>query len=343
MAFDPSGVGRKGQLFGFPYKELEADLIILPVPWDVTVSYHDGAGWGPAAILEASPQLDFSIPGVKTPWKYKTVMSAIENEWVVWGERLRDKASFVIESLEDGAVPNQGDLNEVNQGCEELVNHIRALSHAHLAGNRLVGIVGGDHSAPLGLMQALAEKEKFGILQIDAHMDLRVAYEGFTYSHASIMYNAMKVEGIVSLTQVGIRDYCEEEENYIEQSSKDITTFFDQDLQGRLLNGRPWAETVEEIIDSLPQELYISLDIDGLDPSLCPNTGTPVPGGLTFPQLDYLLRQLARSGKRIVGFDLCEVSPGVGDWDANVGARVLYLLATYSGLSRGTLQWSDHS
>ena len=84
-----------------------------------------------------------------------------------------------------------------------------------------MGVVGGDHSSPLGLLKALANREEFGLLQIDAHMDLRAAYEGFTHSHASIMFNALKLEGVSSITQVGIRDYCEEEELYIKKFKKE--------------------------------------------------------------------------------------------------------------------------
>ncbi|MEM9329499.1 MAG: agmatinase family protein, partial [Bacteroidota bacterium] len=327
MSFDPNGVGRKGSLFGFPYSEKEADLVILPMPWDVTVSYGDGTSWGPAAILDASLQLDFSISGIASPWTYPLALSRIESEWAEWSERLRRDARLVIEALEEGIVPDQAAMDRVNEGCKQMVAHVRHLASAHLADGKTVALLGGDHSTSLGLMQAIGGKGSFGILQIDAHMDLRRAYEGFVYSHASVMTHAMEIAGVSSLTQVGIRDYCQEEQQVVEESQKPIHVFYDDDINEGLFLNRNWSEIVGDIVDTLPEQVYISLDIDGLDPALCPNTGTPVPGGLSFGQLDFLLRSVVRSGRKIVGFDLCEVSPGVGDWDANVGARVLYRLA----------------
>ena len=167
-----------------------------------------------------------------------------------------------------------------------------------------------------------------GILQIDAHADLRNAYEGFTYSHASIMYNAIQLPSISSLTQVGIRDICDYEVSII-NTNKDIYTFYDKQLHEGTYNGKTWDTQCDEIIKTLPENVYISFDIDGLDPKLCPNTGTPVPGGLEFEQAMYLIKKVVDSGRKIISFDLCEVSPHENDneWNANVGARVLYRLS----------------
>ena len=102
-----------------------------------------------------------------------------------------------------------------------------------------------------------------------------------------------------------------------------------------LFEGRTWDSICREMIQELPDKVYISFDIDGLDPKLCPNTGTPVPGGFSFQQAMYLIRKVVESGREIIGFDLCEVAPGdEGDWDANVGARVLYRLNNFMNLSR---------
>jgi agmatinase len=193
--------------------------------------------------------------------------------------------------------------------------------------NKIVALLGGDHSTPLGLMQALAEKHSsFGILHIDAHADLREAYEGFEYSHASIMFNAIKIPQITHLVQVGIRDYCEAELRLIKSDNR-ISAFFDRDIKHRQFEGTTWASICDQIIDVLPKKVYLSFDIDGLDPKLCPNTGTPVPGGLELEQSIYLVEKLVYSGRTIIGFDLNEVAPGKDEWDANVGARLLYRLA----------------
>jgi agmatinase len=180
-------------------------------------------------------------------------------------------------------------------------------------------------------MKALSEKHAFGILQIDAHMDLRKDYEGFTFSHASIMRNAIQLDGVQSIVQVGIRDYCEEEETFIRACDKPIQSFYDDNIKEGLMIGDDWTDWVHSIIALLPEKVYISFDIDGLQPGLCPGTGTPVPGGLSFEQASFLIRKVAQSGRRIIGFDLCEVAPGA--WDGNVAARMLYRLITYTGVS----------
>ncbi len=189
--------------------------------------------------------------------------------------------------------------------------------------------MGGEHSTPLGLIEALNERhESFGILQIDAHADLREAYEGFDQSHASIMYNVLEsCPNMKRLVQVGIRDISPSEVNLIKESEGRIRTFLDWDIKQRAFEGMSWGEQVKNIIDTLPQKVYISFDIDGLNPGLCPNTGTPVPGGFSLEEINYLFFTLMDSGREIIGFDLNEVSPGENDeWDANVGARALWNL-----------------
>lgn len=334
--FDPSEVGIKGSLFGFPYQQEEAELIIVPMPWDVTVSYGAGTAQAPQAILEASAQLDFEIYGIRKPWTYPTAI--IEN--TILTERNtqnRPIAKAVIDELEQGNEVDPDQLRRVNQACQEMFLQGHGLAMNWLNKGKKVAFLGGDHSTPLGLMKALSERREFGILQIDAHMDLRKAYEGFEFSHASIMYNAIRIEGIQSITQVGIRDFCEAEDAFIKQSDKPIHVFYDDQVKGAMMKGQTWNDWVQQIIATLPEKVYISFDIDGLQPCLCPGTGTPVPGGLTFEEADFLLRAVVKSGREIIGFDLSEVSPGEGEWDANVGARILYRLCTYLGVSSGLL------
>ncbi|MCF8411225.1 MAG: arginase family protein, partial [Crocinitomicaceae bacterium] len=135
--------------------------------------------------------------------------------------------------------------------------------------------------------------------------------------------------------QVGIRDISQSEIDLIELSNHRIRTFFDWDLKENSFNGISWSNQVDEIISELPQNVYVSFDIDGLIPSLCPNTGTPVAGGFQLEEITFLLFKLVESGKRIIGFDLNEVSPGEsGDWDANVGARALWNLVCATEKSR---------
>jgi agmatinase len=206
----------------------------------------------------------------------------------------------------------------------------------YLEQGKTVGLIGGDHSTPLGMVNALSEiHDEFAILQIDAHADLRIAYEGFEFSHASIMYNALKNNKVSKLVQVGIRDYCEEELNIINESNGRVVTFFDRDLKHEQFNGKTWSQQCDEIIKQLPSKIYLSFDIDGLDPKLCPNTGTPVAGGFEAEEVLFFLEKLVASGKQIIAFDINEVAPGDDEWDANVAARLLYRIANLVMTSQG--------
>ena len=206
--------------------------------------------------------------------------------------------------------------------------NIRAQARAWLAQGKLVGLVGGDHSTPYGLVQALGERgEGFGILHIDAHCDLRRAYEGFEYSHASIMYNVLRdVPQAERIVEVGVRDYCDAEAE-LARSSERIRMFDDTQLSAAAFEGETWGATCRRIVAELPERVYVSFDIDGLSVEYCPHTGTPVAGGLTFNQAVYLLHETVRSGRRIIGFDVVEVvlRPG-SSIDASTGARILYKL-----------------
>ncbi|MCL6431259.1 MAG: arginase family protein, partial [Anaerolineae bacterium] len=248
--------------------------------------YHEGTARGPAAILQASGQVDLYNRHIPNAWQIGIAMLPIPQDWKNKSDALRKMATQHIEALTAGNMPeNSKLLDEVNQGCGEMVKYVKETTRYYLQKGKLVGLLGGDHSTPLGFIQALSEQhERFGILQIDAHADLRKAYEGFTYSHASIMYNALKLPSVNRLVQVGIRDFCEEEVQVMERSMGRIKTFFDDDLKSNLYEGRHWNSLCKEIIRELPDKVYISFDIDGLHPRLCPGTGTPVAGGLEYDQ-----------------------------------------------------------
>jgi agmatinase len=136
------------------------------------------------------------------------------------------------------------------------------------------------------------------------------------------MYNALQLDHVKSLTQVGIRDFCEDELAYARSSNKKINIFFDRTMSYEMIEGKTWKMICDEIVKTLPRNIYISFDIDGLQQKYCPNTGTPVAGGLEVDQVFYLFNQVKKAGKKIVGMDLNEVGKEV--WDANMGARILY-------------------
>ncbi len=340
--FNPSGVGLKnGNFIGLPFTEKSARLILLPVPWDVTVSYGEGTALGPEAIRDASTQLDLFDSDVEDAWKLGIFMQPTDQVVLKKRDELRQLAWPYIQFLEQGGnvtgeLSMRKALDEMNTGCSEMNKWVFNQSKILLAAGKLVGIVGGDHSVPLGFIQALAEKyEEFGILQIDAHLDLRDSYEGFTFSHASIFNNALKEKSVSKLVQVGIRDYCEEEVKIVEKGEERISIFFDQELKENRFNGKSWNVQCGKIVEDLPELVYVSFDIDGLDPKLCPNTGTPVPGGLDFPEAVFLLKKVVESGRKIIGFDVCET--GNNEWDANVAARIIYKLCNLAGRSNGLI------
>lgn len=333
-SFDPNSVGNlNNNIFGLPFTTDESEVVLVPVPWEVTVSYGSGTANGPKAIFEASFQVDLYDAKIKDAWKMGIAMDKIPAAIKAKSNRLRKKTEAYISLLEQGKNPESNKkmkaiVAEVNKASRELNAHVKKTTGNFLNKNKTVGLVGGDHSTPLGFMQALSEKHtSFGILQIDAHADLRKAYEGFEFSHASIMYNALKIDAVSKLVQVGIRDYCEEEVNVINSNPDRVKTFFDRDIKRRMFEGDTWKKICDEVINQLPDKVYLSFDIDGLDPKLCPNTGTPVAGGFEVEQTLYLIERVVESGKTIIGFDLNEVSPGKDEWDANVGARLLYRMA----------------
>jgi agmatinase len=336
--FNPNNPAQEdSNIFGLPFNAEESDIVILPVPWEVTVSYQAGTAKGPMAILDASAQVDLLDSDVPDAWKAGIHLLPQSEELADKSIELRDLAIKHIESLHqkiDDNINAYELLSRINQACADMVEYVQQETRYWLNKNKIVGLIGGDHSTPLGFIKSLTEfHDSFGILQIDAHCDLRNAYEGFTYSHASIMYNALKEKQVEKLVQVGIRDYCSEELDYIQNSNGRVVCYFDEQLSSAQFGGTSWDQLCNEIIEQLPAKVYVSFDIDGLNPSLCPNTGTPVPGGLEYYQAIYLLRKLSASGKKIIGFDLNEVAPGADEWDANVGARLLFKLAVFSGLS----------
>jgi agmatinase len=273
------------------------------------------------------------------PYEAGIAMLPIPDEVRRWSDEARAAAAPVIEAGgSDGSAAHaqaiatvDGLGNRMNQWVYE---RAKSLTDA----GKLVGLVGGDHSVPHGAIRAASEAHPgLGVLHLDAHCDLREAYEGFRWSHASIMFNVLRdLPAVAKLVQVGIRDYSDEEGAFVEAHADRVGVFFDPDLRRQLFEGETWKRITNRIVAALPKDVYLSFDIDGLDPALCPNTGTPVLGGLSFPELSFLMRAVVESGRRIVGFDLCEVAPDPagGEWDGNVGARVLYKQIGYALMSR---------
>lgn len=337
--FDPDAAATGDGIFGLPFAAHEARLRLLPVPFDATTSYGGGTSAGPAAIAEASRQVDLHDLVFGDVWRAGIHMDPEPAGIAELSRVARAAALPIIEKGgADGSAADARAVERVNQASVQVERAVHAWTSARLDEGSVPGIIGGDHSVPLGAIAAAAERfggldenggPRFGVLQIDAHMDLREAYEGFEQSHASIMFNVLRrAPGVGRLVQVGIRDVGSRERALAQSMPQRVHVVLDQQLFEAKACGEPVATVLGAIVDRLPPLVWLSVDIDGLDPSLCPGTGTPVPGGLDFRELTMLLRMVAQSGRRIVGFDLVEVCPrDVGsDWDANVGARVLYRL-----------------
>lgn len=341
MTFDPNAAAAQDTgIFGLPFNEEAARLILLPVPWEATTSYGGGTAYGPEAILHASKQVDLFDFELGNFYEAGIAMLTPSPQIAQWNTIAKAAAQTIIQGEVLSEDVTQHTLNTVNKHSLKLNQYVYTETKRLLSQGKYVGIVGGDHSVPFGAIQAFLEKyPEMGILHFDAHADLRNAYEGFDYSHASIMHNVMTKTAVTKLVQVGVRDFCEEEFNFIQNSKAKIITFFDAVLCEQKMQGHSWASICNDIIQQLPQHVYVSFDIDGLDPRFCPHTGTPVPGGLEFTEVLFLLKAIVRSGRHIIGFDLNEVSPGASglvtndaasEWDANVGARLLYKLCGWT-------------
>jgi agmatinase len=334
-SFDPSGPPHAG-IFGLEVLGVEAArVVILAAPWEATTSYGRGTAGAPDAILRASRQVELFDLELGQPWKAGIVMLAADEELRATSAQASAAGERAIEAFERGepaaAEPDRARVDELTAWLDA---RLERDARAHIEAGRIVGTVGGDHGAVFGAIAAHARHYRgMGILHFDAHADLRVAYQGFRGSHASIMHRVLdELDGVARLVSVGLRDVSEEEHAAIAGSAGRARAWFDLDLARRLDEGASFGSIAGEIASALPANVYVSFDVDGLDPRLCPHTGTPVPGGLSFHQALSVLRAVTASGRRIVGFDLTEVAPGPdGDeWDANVGARLLYKLIGYT-------------
>lgn len=243
----------------------QAMFHVLPVPYEKSVSYGSGTALGPKAILKASWQLE-KWDGKSNPcelgiYTCETVDCSVEPEHVI-----ENIAQATQEIVEQGGMPV---------------------------------VLGGEHTVTYGVLKGLkaAGVDDFGIVQIDAHADLRDAYEGDPLSHASVMKRAVDMG--IPLYQLGIRAYCEEEMSYREQFGVHF-----QDADQLVPNNINELSLPEDF----PEKVFFTLDIDGLDPSVFPSTGTPVPGGLGWYQTLSLFESIAKQ-REIIGFDIMEFAP----------------------------------
>lgn len=332
---DTDGPATLDTLFGLPFNREEASVVVTPVPFDGTASYRSGSAQGPEAMVRASSQLDLLDPVFGEVYKAGIYMEGTVDWMADVARRARELALPIIEAggPDDTTRDAHEELERLCGEVEGVVYH--AVDRTLNQGKHPV-VLGGEHGVSLGAIGACMEHHRdrhgvreIGVLQLDAHRDLRPAYLGMSRSHASVMRNALeRYPEITRLAQVGVRDAGVEETAYAESLAPRVMTMPAHTMHQRLDDGEPYSKICEEIVGVLPEHVYVTFDIDALDPSYCPHTGTPVPGGLSFHRAVRLLKALADSGRTVIGADLVEVAPGPdGDeWDANVGMRALYAL-----------------
>ncbi len=262
-----------------------AKFRVIPVPLERTVSYGAGTAKGPAAIIKASDELERITAGAEPCAK------GIHTE---------------------PAVDCSGDLPDVMQ-------RIADRTQAAVKAGKIPVALGGEHSLSYGAVMGVARAvgRPIGIVQIDAHADLRVAYQGNKHSHASVMH-LLSQEGI-RLAQFGVRALCQQE-----QDSRTVNNVFYKDAEELVVQNLFAVDLPQDF----PQDIYVSFDVDGLDPSQMPATGTPVPGGLGYYQALRLVEH-ALKGRRCVGFDVVELAPdGNAAWDFTAAQIVYRLMAS---------------
>jgi len=244
-----------------------ARVLILPVSYEGTVSYGTGTGAGAMAIVEASRNMEL----------YEE-----ETDSEVYKIGIHTLPEFTPRDTP-----------------EMMMSELYAQSKEYLESDKFLCMLGGEHSVSAPIIKAHHEKyENLSVLQIDAHADLRDTYDGTPHSHASIMARVVKDLRIPSV-QVGIRSISGDEARSLKEGLP-TKIFWARDIVGR-------TDWIDDAIDGLTENVYLTIDIDGLDPSIVPTTGTPEPGGLGWYETLTLIRKLAEK-KRVVGMDLVEYS-----------------------------------
>ena len=255
---------------------------IIGVPFDSTTSYHSGARLGPIVVREASFGFE----------KYNTVFN-------------KDLTACFYDF---------GDVNVIHGNCEKTCQIVEDTVNELIELNIKPIIMGGEHSASIGAIRALAEKyEKLTVIHLDAHRDLAFEFIGEKYSHATVMRRAHEMG--VDLVQIGIRSSSKDEEDFV-KSTYNIQTFKNRDVHKHM-------DAIEYYLINIDGPIYISIDMDVVDPSIAPRVGNPTPGGLFISELETIIETL--SHKNIVGLDVVETaSDRLGDNTAVVGAKLIY-------------------
>ncbi|MBD1944419.1 agmatinase [Coleofasciculus sp. FACHB-712] len=279
-----------------------ARVVILPIPYEATTTYRNGCENGPDAILEASGQVEYY------------------DEELDW-ETGKDIGIYTAESIADTR-------NGRSVSSEEMLQVTRETVSQMIADGKFVIGLGGEHSITTGLVEAYQKAypdEPFTVVQIDAHGDLRYEYEGSIHNHACVMRRI--VEMGLPTVQIGIRAICKEEADLIKE--KNLTVF-----RAREIATQP--DWMERAIASIPtRRVFLTIDLDGIDPTLIPGVGTPEPGGLNWYSLLSFLRQVFQNHE-VIGCDVMELAPIVDSVVSEfTAAKLVYKLIGYQAFSQG--------
>ncbi len=270
-------------------------FVLIPAGYDRTTSYGSGARRGPQAILDASRHMELFDEETKT--------------------NTYEEGIFLCSEIESSA-----------EGPDKFIERVEHISRQVLDDSKIPIVLGGEHTVSLGNIRACKERsEKLTVVQIDAHADLRDQFGGSAYSHACVMRRAVDLG--CHLVQVGIRSMSDEEFNWVESNDDICRMYYARDVKSNLN-----VNWVQDIVSPIDTPVYLTIDLDGLDPSIMPSTGTPEPGGLSWYEVLELLRELCRL-TNIIGFDVVELAPiaSIHAPDFLV-ARLLYRLMGYISL-----------
>ena len=263
-----------------------ARAVLIPVPYDSTTSYRTGARYGPSAILSASYNLE-------------------------------DYDHELDVDLSEAGIHTTPALEPHMAGPQYMVDRVAQAVQGYDDGQRLIGLLGGEHTITVGAVRAMnARRPDLSVLYLDAHGDLRDTYMDTPYSHACV---ARRLIEICPVVQVGVRSLSREEFALTQNPLPNLHTFI-WDAQA------PRLPDLDDVLARLTSDVYVSIDLDALDPSIMPAVGTPEPGGMDWGHVIRLIEAVARH-RRIVGFDVVELSPNEGPHAcAYTAARLAYKL-----------------
>ncbi len=267
-----------------------SNVVILPVPYDSTSSYKTGTREGPRSIIAASRQVE------------------------LFDEELLEDVSLC-------GIHTLGELIPDMRGPQKMIERVRNVSREILEKNKILVTLGGEHSITLGVVSAFVKRyPDLSVLQIDAHLDMRDAYEESTFNHACVM---RRIFEICKITQVGIRNFSQEEHIFIK--AHDLKPFYAIDMY----KSNEWYD---KVVAHLGPNVYITIDLDGFDPSIMPSVSTPEPGGMGWYETLRLLKMVCER-KNVVGFDVMELCPNPTDISSDfTAAKLVYKLIGYTTL-----------